>query len=164
MKKTVLKRKIRLRTKARLKTHRPLKRKPRTRRRRTDAQRKQTRKDAEWARKVKERDGWRCQVTGAYYGPGSGRASRGLEAAHIFSRNNPYVRHEIDDGVSLSYSLHRFWCHRQPAEFMVWVEQWMGKERFEALRKKAFQSGVQLGLDRFTQEGQNGHNVEGVTV
>jgi 5-methylcytosine-specific restriction endonuclease McrA len=92
--------------------------------------------DLAWSKAVRERDGYRCQLCGRWYGPGSGRAVQGLHAAHIFSRNNLAVRHDLDNGVTLCYAHHR-WAHENPVAFAEWVKRRLGEARYEALRRRA---------------------------
>lgn len=94
-----------------------------------------TSKDRDWATKVKERAGWRCEKDGAYFGP---RAGARLQAAHIFSRSIRSLRHDLDNGVSLC-ATHHFWAHHEPIEFAEWLREYLGKERYDALRLRAKQ-------------------------
>jgi hypothetical protein len=88
--------------------------------------------DIEWAKAVKQRDNYTCQVSGKKYRPGD----RGIQAAHIFSRRYKTTRHDPDNGVTLDTRRH-LWAHHFPLEFHEWVKTWMGVERYEALKKKA---------------------------
>ncbi len=65
------------------------------------------------------------------------RKTEARQCAHIFSRNNQTVRWDEENCVGMCYYCHIIWSHREPAEFIEWVQGWMGMERFEKLRKKS---------------------------
>ena len=90
--------------------------------------------DDEWSRAIKERDGWTCQRCGTEYGKGS----RGLHAAHIFSKGaHPSTRHDLENGTALCMRDHLYWAHYEPVEFYDWILKRMGKRRLDALRRRA---------------------------
>jgi predicted restriction endonuclease len=89
--------------------------------------------DTAWALLVRVRAGYRCERCG----------SRGpLEAHHIFHKHIPATRHDIDNGVCLCREFdhaggcHEF-AHSEPEQFLLWASDWLGQDRFEALRKRA---------------------------
>jgi hypothetical protein len=91
------------------------------------------RRDDEWSREVKDRDGFRCRKCG-----------RGgyVEAAHVFRRELP-TRWDVDNGLTLcagprgEETCHS-WAHAHPMDFVVWAESELGTELFEALNRKAY--------------------------
>ena len=89
-------------------------------------------KDTEWAKAVKERDGYRCQYCGS---------KDYLNSHHIFSRNNLTTRHDIDNGITLCAKHHtfsnEFSAHKTPTEFTFWLQKLKGKKFMEELGEKA---------------------------
>lgn len=71
-----------------------------------------------------------------------------MHAAHIFSRGNPHVRHDLDNGIALCFYHHRFFAHSSPVEFVDFIKEWMGIEKFEALKKRALQSDGKIGVQK----------------
>src|SRR3990167_3597477 len=59
------------------------------------------------------------------------------QAAHIFSRWKMSTRWEQDNLIAMCFYCHIFWSHREPAEFTLWVQERMGMEKFNDLRKRA---------------------------
>jgi 5-methylcytosine-specific restriction endonuclease McrA len=85
--------------------------------------------DREWSLAVRARDGNVCQKCG------SGRA---LNGAHIFGKKaHPGVRHDVDNGIALCWPCHRWWAHQEPVEFAEFALEFLGRRRFNALRKRA---------------------------
>ncbi len=135
MKRTPLKRKAPLRSKAA---------KPR-RRRRLVAIVGKTKRDAEFSRMVRERAGWKCERCGQYFGP---KAGARLHAAHIFSKGGfPHLRYDPDNAVSLCSRHHRFWAHIDAADFIQWVRGYIGEAKYEALTARAYSSPH--GLEKY---------------
>ena len=90
--------------------------------------------DAEWQRIVKDRAGYACERCQVWYGP----KSRGLHAAHIFSKGaHPATRHDPKNGIALCMRHHLYWAHTEPMEFAAWVLDRMGQEEYEALERRA---------------------------
>lgn len=59
------------------------------------------------------------------------------QCAHIFSRNNQTTRWDEKNAVGMCYYCHLMWGHREPAEFMEWIEKYLGKIELEKLRKRS---------------------------
>lgn len=91
-------------------------------------------KDIDWAKSVKERDGFKCVYCGS---------KDYLNSHHIFSRNNLTTRFDLDNGITLCAKHHtfsnEFSAHKTPTEFTYWLESIKGKEFMEELSKKARQ-------------------------
>jgi len=84
----------------------------------------------EWAKAVKDRDGWKCQKCGRETAP--------LHAHHAYGkRAHPSVRYDIDNGVTLCPGHHLFWAHKEVLEFSDWFRERLGKKRYDALRRRA---------------------------
>lgn len=79
---------------------------------------------------IRERAGGLCERCGKK------PEKSGLHAAHIFSRRHKATRHDSDNALALCMGCH-FWGHRNPTEFLLWVQDRMGAEAFEALRQRA---------------------------
>ena len=93
---------------------------------------KLTKADREFARAVKERDGWVCRRCHKGYVPGS----QGLHAAHIISRRHKATRHDLGNALSLCFACH-LWGHGSPIEFSDFVRRELGTKAYNALRRKA---------------------------
>ncbi len=90
------------------------------------------RRDKEWQRAVKERDGHACQKCGYNVYP------RGLHAHHIFSKGaHPHMRFDVEDGITLCLRHHLYWAHTDGCEFTEWLKTWMGEERYTVLLQRA---------------------------
>lgn len=73
------------------------------------------RKDAQWAKAVKDRAGWMCEVCGA---------GRMLDAHHIIGKKAvPALRYDLENGACLSRDCHE-WAHRNPFLFRAWLMTW----------------------------------------
>ncbi len=88
--------------------------------------------DIEWAKKIKERDGWTCQRCDKPYP----EKSQGLYAAHIFSRRYKKTRHDLENGVSLCFGCH-MWVHGNPLDGNQFFRNHLGEERYIALSTRA---------------------------
>ena len=86
----------------------------------------------EWALKVKERAGFKCEYCGI---------TEYLNSHHIFSRSNRTTRYDLDNGMCLCTCCHtfssKFSAHKTPAEFIEWIKVYRGLEWYEELRRKA---------------------------
>jgi len=76
-----------------------------------------TKEDKEWARAVKERDGFKCVVCGD---------TERLNAHHIIARENHETKLDLKNGISLC-PRHHFFCrqlsaHNNPLGFLMWLE------------------------------------------
>jgi hypothetical protein len=65
-----------------------------------------------------------------------GSRTKQLNSAHIISRVYRQTRWDLDNGLCLCVGCH-FWNHQNPIEFTHWVEDKLGIEKVDALRKKA---------------------------
>jgi len=85
-----------------------------------------------WAKEVKERAGMKCEYCGRI---------DTLNSHHIFSRSNQSTRYDLDNGVCLCVAHHtfssKFSAHKTPAEFIEWLKDYRGLEKYEELRRKA---------------------------
>jgi 5-methylcytosine-specific restriction endonuclease McrA len=88
--------------------------------------------DRNWGRLIKKRDNWTCQRCGTVYP----KKSRGLHAAHIFSRRFKRTRHDPMNGVALCFGCHMHF-HSNPLQFHVWAEEWLGARSYALLKKRA---------------------------
>ena len=88
--------------------------------------------DIKWAKIIKERDHWTCQRCNTVYP----EKSRGLHAAHIFSRRFKATRHDHLNGVALCMGCHMHF-HSNPLEFHEWAEQHLGRELYGLLQGRA---------------------------
>ena len=87
--------------------------------------------DSLWARAVKKLANNKCEYCGK---------EETLNSHHLFSRNNHSVRWDVENGICLCVSHHRFGkmsAHQAPLEFAEWVKERRGVLWFNALRKKA---------------------------
>ena len=86
----------------------------------------------EWARKVKERAGNKCEYCGAI---------EHLNSHHIFSRRNQSTRYDLSNGVCVCSKHHvfssEFSMHLTPIEAVEWLKSKRGDEWYEELRQKA---------------------------
>ena len=93
---------------------------------------KTTALDRKWSKAVKERDHWTCQRCSTRYP----EKSRGLHAAHIFSRRFKKTRHDPENGVALCFGCHSYF-HANPLEFHEWAEEQLGVADYELLKERA---------------------------
>ena len=93
---------------------------------------KLTKKDIEFAKLIKDRDKWTCQRCDKKYPP----KSRGLHAAHIFSRRFKATRHDPENALALDFGCHS-WAHRNPLDAHEFFREHLGPKRYEALKAKA---------------------------
>ena len=57
-----------------------------------------------------------------------------LQAAHILSRRHHAVRWLLLNGICLCYRCHMFWAHKDPLDFVRWLEDVRGVKTLENLR------------------------------
>ena len=70
--------------------------------------------DILWAKKVKDRAGWKCEYCGKD-GP--------VAAHHIIPRTCHPLRHDMENGVSLCHPRHHlYWAHKDALGFAEWIE------------------------------------------
>ncbi len=84
-----------------------------------------------WSQYVKNRDKC-CQYCGR---------TDYLNAHHIYSRSNQWLRFEEDNGITLCAGHHTmsssFAAHKTPLEFIEWLEQKIWSKKYNELRSKA---------------------------
>lgn len=88
--------------------------------------------DVAFSKLIRERDGFTCQRCGARHRP----ESRGLHAAHMFTRRIKVTRHDPDNCAALCYGCHSF-LDANPWEKAVFFRERLGDERFDALAARA---------------------------
>jgi len=74
---------------------------------------------------VRMRDNYTCQKCGT--------RNKHVQCAHIFSRSNLSVRYEPLNALTLCYYCHLNWCHRQPVEWTEWIQNYLGKDKWDTL-------------------------------
>lgn len=74
--------------------------------------------DREWANQVKDRDGWKCVICGSEERP---------NAHHILDRSHKQYKYEVDNGITLCVSHHKFLrnisAHNAPFAFFLWLQE-----------------------------------------
>lgn len=85
--------------------------------------------DAEWSRKVRERDNFRC-VFGL-----RGCLGAASDACHIFSRGFQKLRFDIDNGLSGCRTCHS-WCEVHKDKFLLLARSIIGENKWMSLVKK----------------------------
>ena len=68
---------------------------------------------------------------------GKGAEKVQLQCAHIFSRRNMAVRWDFENALSLCYSCHIFWAHKEPILFNDFVREYLGDLKFTSLKQRA---------------------------
>ena len=90
--------------------------------------------DSLWSLRVKERDGFKCQV------PDCNKTTY-LNSHHIFSRSSRSVRWYLRNGITLCSGHHTlnsaFSAHKAPADFIEWLKIYLGEEEYQSLRARA---------------------------
>lgn len=86
---------------------------------------KVTKEDREWSKKVREKDG-SCVICGS---------NERLNAHHLIPRQIKEFKHDLENGITLCPSHHRFSfelsAHQNPIAFIMWLE----KNKPEKLKK-----------------------------
>jgi hypothetical protein len=62
-----------------------------------------------------------------------------LQTAHIFHRRHFSVRWDFDNLLCLCSGCHLYWAHLEPIEFTEFVREYLGEEKYAALKIKAHQ-------------------------
>jgi predicted restriction endonuclease len=83
-----------------------------------------------WGKAVKKKFRNKCAVCGTPYN---------LQAAHVWSRKNKFVRWDILNGICLCIRHHIFWAHTEPIEFARFCEKKIGEKTMKELEFKAHQ-------------------------
>jgi len=98
-----------------------------------------TKEDKDWAKAVKDRDGWACVICGDTYR---------LNAHHIIARENHETKLDIMNGITLCTKHHFFnrqiSAHNNPLGFFMWLENNRPKQ-LEYLKTK-----MELIVDDYT--------------
>lgn len=81
-----------------------------------------------WA--VRAAAAWKCQKCGASFEP----PTRVLQCSHLFSRVHNITRFHPDNAFAHCASCHA-WLESRPPEFAAWATDFMGAEKYEALRR-----------------------------
>jgi len=90
-----------------------------------------SRLDAEFAKAIKERDGWACRLCGR-----SKEAGYAMHCAHVFTRRARSTRWDPQNAFTLCFVCHRF-AHEWPLLFHMNVREWLGDAVYEALADRA---------------------------
>jgi hypothetical protein len=92
--------------------------------------------DSAFSQCIKVRAGGRCESSGKEF-PGADMTGKaqGLECAHIYGRRAKSTRWEPDNAMALSHYRHRYYTEN-PHEWIAFVAEKLGQERFERLRAK----------------------------
>lgn len=112
----------------------PLKRRSPLRRQSNTPKAKLKRKAFELAKRfVRERDKV-CQAQGA-----DGEACGGiLNASHIYPEGKyRSMRYDVDNMIGMCYKHHLHWWHKNPIEADNWVLGYLGREKYNELRKRS---------------------------
>lgn len=65
-----------------------------------------------------------------------GRQDGTLQCSHIFGRRHMATRWDPLNAKTLCFTCHRRW-HEDPVEAFRWIEEYLGKDRLDELRRKA---------------------------
>jgi len=97
--------------------------------------------DILFSQKIRERDRY-CVKCGK---------ESGLQCAHLISRTYRHLRWDSHNAVSLCYSCHLFWAHRNPLEFVEWIQEtfpemyvYVMKERYKSEQSPSLESLQEL--------------------
>jgi 5-methylcytosine-specific restriction endonuclease McrA len=88
--------------------------------------------DAKFSLIIRERDKWTCQRCGSKHEPGS----RGLHAAHCFTRRTAPTRHNPSNSMALCYGCHQF-VDSHPEEKYALFRKKLGDQEYDALVLRA---------------------------
>ena len=112
-----------------------------------------------WVQCVKERAGWKSELSGIFGTIGKTGKIIGLDAHHIAGKANHWLRFELDNGISLITKEHIFGIHsRDPLVShtamsklidYIGMERW---ERLQALRHKEGKPDLQIVKQNLTTE------------
>ena len=73
--------------------------------------------------------GWKCQRCGKQFEPPTAQ----LQCSHLFSRKHNITRWHPDNAHSHCASCHA-WLESRPPEHAAWAVEFMGQEKYDALR------------------------------
>lgn len=63
-----------------------------------------------------------------------------LNAHHIITRSNLATRWSLDNGLTFTSGEHAFWVHKNIAESTVWIQNYLGEEKFNSLLERSHQA------------------------
>jgi len=86
--------------------------------------------DALFSQVVRERDDYVCQVCFRQFRDG------GVDAAHHIGRSRGIVRWDLDNAITLCRTCHGE-IDKHPLEHAEKIREWLGEERYEALKVKS---------------------------
>jgi hypothetical protein len=85
-------------------------------RKKTSKRKQKQMRDLELREQIFERDGFQCVVPVKYRNHGGS-----LQAAHVYSKGRwPNLRHVAENLLTMCWSHHFFWAHKEPIEFTDW--------------------------------------------
>ena len=93
---------------------------------------KRDKRDIVFSNLIRERADWTCEVCGKVFPPGR-RGS--LHCSHHYSRRHTRTRWMPDNASAMCVGCHRI-MGETPIEFSAWIENHLGKGRFEMLRER----------------------------
>lgn len=106
---------------------------------------KLTKEDRDWAKKVKERDGWKCVICGE---------NRLLNAHHIIARENKKTKYDIHNGLSLCPTHHFFnrqlSAHNNPLGLFMWLSENRPSQLIyltEIMKKEILKNGILVPME-----------------
>ena len=85
--------------------------------------------DIAWARNVKERDNWTCQICKKNLK----KEPRNCNAHHIIPRQFKKMRWDINNGITLCVNHHRRGVY-SPHQNAIWFFGWMNENKSQQLR------------------------------
>lgn len=66
-----------------------------------------------------------------------GAKDKTLHCAHIISRAYRSTRWNLENAVCLCTRCHLYWAHKNPVEFVDWLEEYYGEDIRQRLRQEA---------------------------
>jgi hypothetical protein len=94
------------------------------------AKREEKEKEKQWSNCIRERDFYQCSICGSEYKP---------SAHHIVVREIKYFKYDLDNGITLCPSHHKFCreisAHNNAIAFFLWLQKYR-KEQMERLTAK----------------------------
>lgn len=85
---------------------------------------------------VRTKHNWTCERCGTRIEPPTNQ----IQCSHFHSRTLRSVRFDEDNADCLCAKCHWFFEQRKTTDYADWKVQKMGKEKFEALKKRAYLS------------------------
>ena len=92
--------------------------------------------DAEFARQIKDRDGWTCRLVELHRGECRGR----LQCCHIFGKQAyPHLRYVLDNAITGCAKGHLYGTYR-PYEWYEFIRVFLPRGVFDALKRRAMEA------------------------